>query len=46
MNLHVTIRAVGVLRIEIVLWSSRLNSSDVVRYAVARQAKLRHATGR
>ena len=39
-NLDVTRRAVGVLRVLIVLWSSRLNGSDVMRHAMTRQTKL------
>ena len=39
-NLDVTGRAVGVLGVLIVLWSSRLNGSDVMRHAVTRQAEL------
>jgi len=45
-NLHVTIRAIGVLRIEVVLWASRLDRTDVMRHAVAGQTKLSHATRR
>jgi hypothetical protein len=40
MNLHVASRAVGVLRVQIMLRTSRLHGSDVVRYAVACQTKL------
>ena len=39
-NLDVTRRAVGVLRVLIVLWSSRLNGPDVMRHTVTRQAEL------
>ena len=39
-NLDVTGRAVGVLRVLIMLRSSRLNGSDVVRHAVAGQTEL------
>ena len=39
-NLDVTRRAVGVLRVLIVLWSSRLNGSDVMRHAVTGQTEL------
>ena len=44
MHLHVTGGAGGVLRILIVLWSGRLNSSHVVGHAVARQAELIYRT--
>ena len=39
-NLDVTRRAVGVLRVLIVLGTSRLNSPDVMCHAVTRQAEL------
>ena len=41
-----TISAISVLRVQVVLWARRLNCTDVVRHAVAGQAKLRHPTGR
>jgi len=41
-NLHVTSRAVRVLRVLVVLRSGRLNSSNVVRHAVAGQTELIH----
>ena len=41
MNLDVTIRAVRVLRVQVVLWTSRLLRSDSMRAAVARQTELR-----
>ena len=40
-NLHVTSRAVVVLSVQIMLRTGRLNGSDVMRYAVARQTELR-----
>ena len=45
MNLHVAIRAIGVLCILVMLRTRRLNRTDIVGYAVTGQAKLRHATG-
>jgi len=39
-NLDVTGRAVGILRVLIMLWSSRLNGSDVMRHAVTGQTEL------
>jgi len=39
-NLDVTGRAVRILRVLIVLWSSRLNGSDVMRHAVTGQTEL------
>jgi len=42
MNLHVTGGAIGVLRILIMLRTSRLARADVMRQAVAREAKLIH----
>ena len=39
-NLYVTSRAVGVLRVLIMLRASRLNGADVVRNAVACQTEL------
>ena len=39
-NLDVTGRAVGVLRVLIMLWSSRLNGSDVMSHAVTGQTEL------
>ena len=39
-NLDVTGRAVGVLRVLIMLWSSRLNGSDVMGHAVTGQTEL------
>ena len=41
MNLYVTSGAVGILRVEIMLRTSRLNGSDVMRYAVAGETELR-----
>ena len=40
MNLYVTGRAVGVLRVLVMLRSGRLNRSDVVRHTVAGQTEL------
>ena len=40
MNLHMTGGTVGVLRILIMLRAGRLDGSNVMRDAVARQAKL------
>ena len=40
-DLHVTSRAVVVLRVQIMLRTSRLKGSDVMRNAVARQTELR-----
>ena len=45
-NLHVTIRAIGVLRVQVMLRAGRLNCADVMRNAVTGQTKLRHAAGR
>ena len=42
MDLHVTRRAIVVLRILIVLWTSRFNRAYVVGQAMAREAKLIH----
>ena len=39
-DLDVTGRAVRILRVLIMLWSSRLNGSDVMRHAVTRQTEL------
>lgn len=39
-NLDVTGRAVGILRVLIMLWPSRLNRSDVMRHAMTGQTKL------
>ena len=44
MNLHVTIRATGVLRILIVRWTDRLVGSDPMVHTVARQTELVHTT--
>ena len=44
MNLDVTVRAVPVLRILIMLRTSRLLRADAMRNAVARQTQLRDAT--
>ena len=45
MDLHVTIRAIGVLRVQVMLRASRFNRADIVRVAVTCQAKLCHAAG-
>jgi hypothetical protein len=45
MNLHVTIGAIGVLRVQIVLRPSGLNGADIMRRAVARETKLRYPAG-
>lgn len=45
MNLDVTVRAVGVLRVQIVLWTGGLLRADAVSRAVTSQAKLGHAAG-
>ena len=45
MYLHVTVGAVAVLRVQVVLGSSRLDCAHVVGDAVASQAKLRHSAG-
>ena len=39
-NLHVTGRAVRVLSILVMLWTTGLNCANVMRYAVTRKAKL------
>jgi len=39
-NLHVTSGAVGVLRVLVMLWPTRFNSSDVMRNAMASEAQL------
>jgi hypothetical protein len=39
-NLYVASRAVGILRVLIVLWPSRFYGADIMRYAVAGQTKL------
>lgn len=46
MDLHVTIRAIGVLRVQVMLWASRFYRADIVRSAVTCQTKLCHAAGR
>ena len=40
MNLDMTGRAVGILRVLVMLRPTRLNGSDVMRYAVARETEL------
>lgn len=42
MDLHVTIRAIGVLRVQVVLRASRLNCANIVGNTVACQTKLSH----
>ena len=42
-NLDVTVRAVRVLRVQVVLWTSGLVRADAVRRAVTRQTELGHA---
>jgi hypothetical protein len=39
-NLYVTSGAVGILRVLVMLWARWLNGSDIMRHAMARQAKL------
>jgi hypothetical protein len=39
-NLHMTSGAVGVLRVLVMLWSTRFNGSDVMRDAVASETQL------
>ena len=46
MNLHVTVSAIGVLRVQVVLRTRRLNGADIMGQAVTRQAKLRNPAGR
>ena len=44
MNLHMTGRAVRILRVLVVLWACGLNCANVMRHAVARQTKLVYRT--
>ena len=44
MNLHVTIRATGVLRVLVVCWTSGFVGADAVVHTVARQTQLVHAS--
>ena len=44
MNLYVTIRATGVLRILVVRWTSGFVGADSMINAVARQTELVHTT--
>jgi len=41
-NLHMTGRTVGILRVLVMLWPSRLDRAHVVRNAMTRQAQLVH----
>lgn len=43
MNLDVTIRAIGVLRIQVVLWTCGLFRADTMGHAVTRQTELGYA---
>jgi hypothetical protein len=43
-DLDMAIRAIRVLRVQVVLWTSRLFRAYTVSRAVTRQTELRHAT--
>jgi hypothetical protein len=45
MDLDMAIRAVGVLRVQVVLWASRFLRANAMRHAVTRQTELRYAAG-